>query len=43
VTHTPATRNRLDALLRLLTQSGEITPLGVRQIERVLDNEGITT
>lgn len=38
-----ATRARLDALLRLLTDSGDITPMGARQIQRTLTDEGITT
>lgn len=32
-----ATHPRLRALLRLLLDAGEITPQGVRQIERVLE------
>lgn len=34
-----ATHPRLRALLRLLLDAGEITPQGVRQIERVLEEE----
>lgn len=42
-TSSAATRARLNALLILLTNSGDITPMGARQIERTLDAEGITT
>lgn len=34
-----ATTARVRAILRLLTDEGHITPQGVRQIERVLDDE----
>lgn len=34
-----ATTSRVRAILRLLLDSGDITPMGVRQIERVLDAE----
>ncbi|WP_263136605.1 hypothetical protein [Curtobacterium sp. Arg-1] len=40
---TAATRRRLDALLRMLTDSGDITPHGVHIIEHTLNEEGITT
>lgn len=35
------TRIRLNALMRLLITSGDITPMGVRQVEKVLDEEGV--
>ncbi|MEK6310115.1 MAG: hypothetical protein V4737_08750 [Curtobacterium sp.] len=41
--HAPMLRARLNALLILLTDSGDLTPMGVRQIERTLDAERITT
>lgn len=37
-----ATRARLNALLILLKDSGDITPAGARMVERVLDEEGMT-
>lgn len=41
MTREAALRRRFDALCRLLLDSGEITPTGVVQIGRVLDDEAI--
>ncbi|WP_336698208.1 hypothetical protein [Curtobacterium sp. USHLN213] len=43
MTDTASTRARLDALLRMLIDSGDITPHGVHIIQRTLTAEGITT
>lgn len=40
---TTATRTRLDALLTVLLDSGDITLMGARQIQNTLTAEGITT
>lgn len=34
-------RARLEALMRMLEQSGDMTPMAVRQLQAVLDDEGI--
>lgn len=36
-------RAHLNAILILLTESGDMTTMAVRQIKRVLDAEGVTT
>lgn len=34
-------RAHLDAMMRLLMDSGDMTPMAIRQIAAVLDDEGI--